>query len=220
MCFQVDLPKSGTIIDVKPHVSVRPIAMLNDKVNNEVTQVLQTLGQNGKTSEDLLPLVYNELRQLAATRMAEQSSGKTLQATALVHEAWLKLFDGNVKVWENRTHFFRAAAQAMRQILIDRARQKLSLKRGAGPVHVNIEDVDVADELPEERFLMIDDALQRLQMKDAELAQIVMLKFFAGLTNAQVAEASGVTERTIQNKWTFAKAWLIKDIEAEQNRSH
>jgi len=194
--------------------------MLNDKVNNEVTQVLQTLGQNGKTSEDLLPLVYNELRQLAAARMAEQSSGKTLQATALVHEAWLKLFDGNVKVWENRTHFFRAAAQAMRQILIDRARQKLSLKRGAGPVHVNIEDVDVADELPEERFLMIDDALQRLQMKDAELAQIVMLKFFAGLTNVQVAEAVGVTERTIQNKWTFAKAWLIKDIEAEQNRPH
>ena len=192
--------------------------MLNDEVNNEVTQVLQTLGQNGKTSEDLLPLVYNELRQLAAARMAEQSSGKTLQATALVHEAWLKLFDGNVKVWENRTHFFRAAAQAMRQILIDRARQKLSLKRGSQPVHVNIEDVDVADEMPEERFLMIDDALQRLQLKDAELAQIVMLKFFAGLTNVQVAEAVGVTERTIQNKWTFAKAWLIKDIEAEQNR--
>lgn len=193
--------------------------MLNDDVNSEVTRVLQSLGPDGKTSEDLLPLVYNELRQLAAARMAQQASGKTLQATALVHEAWLRLFDGNQKVWENRTHFFRAAAQAMRQILMDRARQKLSLKRGANPVHVSIEDVDIADELPEERVLMIDDALQRLQKKDPELAQVVMLKFFAGLTNLEVAEATGVTERTIQNKWTYAKAWLIKDIEAELNRS-
>jgi RNA polymerase sigma factor (TIGR02999 family) len=148
-----------------------------------------------------------------------QSAGQTLQATALVHEAWLRLFDGNLKVWQNRTHFFRAAAQAMRQILMDRARQKMSLKRGARPVYVSIEDVDIADELPEERVLFIDDALQRLQKKDAELAQVVTLKFFAGLTNAEVAEMMGVTERTVQNKWTFAKAWLIKDIEEALNRA-
>src|SRR5258706_5198718 len=191
--------------------------MLNDKAKNEVTQVLQAIGQNGRTSEELLPLVYNELRQLAAARMA-QSAGQTLQATALVHEAWLKLFDGNVKVWENRAHFFRAAAQAMRQILIDRARRKLSLKRGSHPVYVSIEDVDIADTLPEERVLMIDEALQRLQKEDAELAQVVMLKFFGGLTNAEVAEMTGVTERTIQNKWTFAKAWLIKDVEEDLHR--
>lgn len=191
--------------------------MLNDEAKNEVTQVLQALG-NGKTSEELLPLVYNELRQLAAARMAQQSAGKTLQATALVHEAWLKLFDGNVKVWENRTHFFRAAAQAMRQILMDRARQKMSLKRGARPVYVSIEDIDIADELPEERVLLIDEALQRLQKKDPELAQVVMLKFFAGLTNVEVAESTGVTERTVQNKWTYAKAWLIKNIEEELQR--
>jgi len=191
--------------------------MLNDEAKNEVTQVLQALG-NGKTSEELLPLVYNELRQLAAARMAQQSAGRTLQATALVHEAWLKLFDGNVKVWENRTHFFRAAAQAMRQILMDRARQKMSLKRGARPIYVSIEDIDIADELPEERVLLIDEALQRLQKKDPELAQVVMLKFFAGLTNVEVAETTGVTERTVQNKWTFAKAWLIKNIEEELNR--
>jgi RNA polymerase sigma factor (TIGR02999 family) len=191
--------------------------MLNEEVKSEVTQVLQALG-NGRTSEELLPLVYNELRQLAAARMAQQAS-KTLQATALVHEAWLKLFDGNVKIWENRTHFFRAAAQAMRQILMDRARQKMSLKRGARPVYVSIEDIDIADELPEERVLLIDEALERLQNKDAELGQVVMLKFFAGLTNAEVAEAIGVTERTVQNKWTFAKAWLIKNIEEELNRA-
>lgn len=192
--------------------------MLNDEVKSEVTQVLQAISQNSQTSEELLPLVYNELRQLAAARMG-QSAGQTLQATALVHEAWLRLFDGNLKVWQNRTHFFRAAAQAMRQILIDRARQKMSLKRGARPVYVRIEDVDIADELPEERVLFIDEALQRLQKKDAELAQMVTLKFFAGLTNAEVAEVTGVTERTVQNKWTFAKAWLIKDIEEELNRA-
>jgi len=212
------MPVRGDIIDSVHELHlVRRNDMLNDEAKNEVTQVLQALG-NGKTSEELLPLVYNELRQLAAARMAQQSSGKTLQATALVHEAWLKLFDGNIKVWENRTHFFRAAAQAMRQILMDRARQKMSLKRGARPVYVSIEDIDVADEQPEERVLLIDEALQRLQIKDSELAQVVMLKFFAGLTNAEVAESTGVTERTIQNKWTFAKAWLIKNIEEDLSR--
>ena len=191
--------------------------MLNDKAKNEVTLVLQAIGQDGRTSEDLLPLVYNELRQLAAARMG-QSPAQTLQATALVHEAWLKLFDGNVKVWQNRAHFFRAAAQAMRQILIDRARRRLSLKRGSQPVHVSIDDVDIADTLPEERVLMIDDALQRLQKEDPELGQVVMLKFFGGLTNAEVAEMTGVTERTVQNKWTYAKAWLIKDVEEDRKR--
>ncbi|HWH69661.1 MAG TPA: ECF-type sigma factor [Candidatus Sulfotelmatobacter sp.] len=193
--------------------------MLKDEVKGDVTQVLQAIGQDGRTSEELLPLVYNELRQLAAARMAGQSAGQTLQATALVHEAWLRLFDGNVKLWQNRTHFFRAAAQAMRQILMDRARQKLSLKRGARPVYVSIDDVDLAEELPEERVLMIDEALQRLQEKDAELGQVVVLKFFGGLTNAEVAEVTGVTERTVQNKWTFAKAWLLKSIEEEMNRA-
>jgi RNA polymerase sigma factor (TIGR02999 family) len=192
--------------------------MPNDDTKSEVTQVLQAIGQDGQSSEELLPLVYHELRQLAAARMA-QSAGQTLQATALVHEAWLRLFDGNVKVWQNRAHFFRAAAQAMRQILIDRARRKLSLKHGAHPVYVSIEDVDIADELPEERVLMIDESLQRLQAKDPELAQVVTLKFFGGLKNAEVAEMTGVTERTVQNKWTFAKAWLIKDIEKELQRT-
>ena len=189
--------------------------MLNEEVKGDVTRVLQTLGEDGRRSEELLPLVYNELRGLAAARMAAQSPGQTLQATALVHEAWLRLFDGNERVWQNRTHFFRAAARAMRQILVDRARSKLSLKRGARPVYVNIDDVELADESPEERVLLIDEALERLQKKDAELAQVVMLKFFAGLTNAEVAEMHGVTERTVQNKWTFAKAWLLKNIEED-----
>lgn len=191
--------------------------MFNDEVKGDVTRVLQSLDQGGGASEQLLPLVYNELRRLAAARMAGQSAGQTLQATALVHEAWLRLFDGNAQVWQNRAHFFRAAAQAIRQILIERARKKMSLKRGARPVYVSIDDVDIADEMPEERVLMVDEALQRLQARDAELAKVVMLKFFCGLTNGEVAEMTGVTERTVQNKWTFAKAWLVKTIEDEMN---
>ena len=189
--------------------------MNSGKINQDLTKVLQSLGSGNCTSEELLPLVYEELRRLAAARMAGQSAGQTIQATALVHEAWLRLFDGNASVWQNRAHFFRAAAQAMRQILVERARSKLSHKRGCRPEYVSIDDVDVADEMPEERIVLVDEALERLQKKDAELAQVVMLKFFIGLTNAEVAEMTGVTERTVQNKWTFAKAWLLKNIQEE-----
>ena len=183
----------------------------------DLTRVLQCLNPGSSTSEDLLPLVYDELRRLAAANMARQSVGQTLQATALVHEAWLRLFDGNARVWHNRAHFFRAAAQAMRQILVERARRKMSRKRGAHPEHVSIDDVDVAEKMPEERIVMIDEVLERLQKKDQELFQVVMLKFFAGLTNEEVAEMIGVTERTVQNKWTFAKAWLLKTIQEDLN---
>ncbi len=191
--------------------------MSDPAARSDVTRVLQSLDADGRAAEELLPLVYEELRQLAAMRMARQGGGQTLQATALVHEAWLRLFDGNPRVWQNRTHFFRAAAQAMRHILIERARQKLRLKRGARPEYVNIDEVDIADEQPEERVLLIDEALERLEKKDAELAQMVMLKFFGGLTNAEVADMTGVTERTVHNKWVFAKAWLLKNIQDELN---
>jgi RNA polymerase sigma factor (TIGR02999 family) len=115
-------------------------------------------------------------------------------------------------VWRNRGHFFGAAAQAMRRILIERARRKMSAKRGGRAEHIAIEDVDVADTMPDERILLIDEALKQLEAKDPELARIVSLKFFGGLTNVEVAELIGVTERTIQNKWTFAKAWLLESI--------
>ena len=194
--------------------------MPNGETKKDITRVLQSLDSGSCTSEELLPLVYDELRRLAAARVASQPARQTLQATALVHEAWLRLLDGNGRVWQNRAHFFRAAALAMRQILVERARKKLSLKRGARPEYVSIDAVDVADEMPEERILLIDEALERLQKKDADLAQVVMLKFFVGLTNAQVAEMTGVTERTVQNKWTFAKAWLLKCIQQEMNPDH
>lgn len=161
--------------------------------------------------------VYQELRQLAASRMAREMEGQTLQPTALVHEAWLRLQSNSSPVWRNRAHFFGAASEAMRRILIERARRKLRLKRGNRAEHVSIENVDVAQVEPDERILLIDEALTRLNATDPGLARIVTLKFFGGLTNIEVAETMGVTERTIYNKWTFAKAWLLKNIREERN---
>lgn len=186
--------------------------MPNDEVNSDITRILESIEQRAGASEQLLPLVYNELRRLAAARMARESAGQTLQPTALVHEAWLRLFNGNAQVWQSRGHFFGAAAEAMRRILIERARRKMSSKRGGRAEHVNIEEVDIAGVLPDERVLLIDEALYRLEKRDPELARVVTLKFFGGLTNAEVADTMGVTERTVQNKWNFAKAWLTESI--------
>ncbi len=191
--------------------------MPNPEVQPDVTRMLQADEPGGVMSQELLPLVYKELRQLAAARMAREMEGQTLQPTALVHEAWLRLQSSPSPVWRNRAHFFGAASEAMRRILIERARRKLRLKRGQRAEHVSIEDVDVAQTEPDERILLIDEALTRLHATDPELARIVTLKFFGGLTNAEVAETLGVTERTIYNKWTFAKAWLLKNIREERN---
>mgnify|MGYP000990138838 CR=1 FL=1 len=191
--------------------------MIDDQANDDITRVLESLDQSGGASERLLPLVYEELRRLATVRMAKETAGQTLQPTALVHEAWLRLTNGNAKVWRSRGHFFGAAALAMRRILIEGARRKLSAKRGSGVEHVNIEDVEVVDRLPDERILLIDEALARLEATDPELARVVTLKFYAGLTNVEVAEIMDVTERTVQNKWTFAKAWLLESITEDTN---
>ena len=196
-----------------------PVALMsnNSEVLPDLTLMLQANEPGNAVSQELLPLVYKQLRQLAAARMAREMEGQTLQPTALVHEAWLRLQSNSLPVWRNRAHFFGAASEAMRRILIERARRKLRLKRGSRAEHVSIENVDVAQTEPDERILLIDEALTRLNATDPELARIVTLKFFGGLTNAEVAETLGVTERTIYNKWTFAKAWLLKNIREEWN---
>ncbi len=186
--------------------------MPSNEVQGDITQMLQAIKHREAVSEEMTAQVYQELRQLAAVRMARESAGQTLQATALVHEAWLRLFNGNPGIWQNRAHFFAAAAQAMRRILIERARRKMSVKRGERAEHVSIEEVDVVQTLPDERVLLIDEAMERLHKKDPELARVVVLKFFGGLTNVEVGEIMGVTERTVHNKWVFAKAWLLENI--------
>jgi RNA polymerase sigma factor (TIGR02999 family) len=180
---------------------------------NELTLVLEAVSKgDNQAAEELLPLVYGELRRLAAARMAQEAAGHTLQPTALVHEAWLRLIDVSGRTWKNRAHFFGAAADEMRRILIDRARRKSRLKHGGGQPVLDIAELDIAETLPDEKMLLVDEALARFQLKNPEAARVVVLKFFGGLTNEEAAEIIGVNERTIRRQWTFAKAWLYQNI--------
>ena len=183
---------------------------------SNVTLVLDAFNRGeGQASEELLPLVYDELRRIAAARMAQESAGHTLQPTALVHEVWLRLTGGQKQSWENRAHFFGAAAEAMRRILIERARRKSRLKRGSGQALLDIADLDVIAAMPDDKILLVDEALEQLKLEDPEKSKIVMLKFFAGLTNEQAAEILNVNERTVRRQWEFAKAWLFDRIRGE-----
>lgn len=186
---------------------------------NDVTLMLRKIGSDDKLlAEQLLSLVYDELRKLAATQMARESGVQTLQPTALVHEAWLRLVDEPSRTWENRVHFYRAAAQAMRRILIDRARQKSSLKRSAGWERLDIADLDLAAASPGDHLLLIDECLQRLEQEDPESAEIVMLKFFSGLSNEEAARTLGISRATVARRWAFAKVCLFRMIRgAEQD---
>lgn len=181
---------------------------------SDITLMLQAVARGERqASSDLLPLVYEELRQLAAARMARESAGQTLQPTALVHEAWLRLVGEGNRSWENRAHFFGAAAEAMRRILIENARRKSRLKRGGGQLRVDIDELELADTTPDDKILLIDEALERLKAEDPEKAKIVVLKFFGGLTNQEVALSLDVTERTVERQWAFAKAWMFRCIQ-------
>jgi len=183
---------------------------------SDITLMLQAVARGERqASSDLLPLVYEELRQLAGARMAREASGQTLQPTALVHEAWLRLVGEGNRSWENRAHFFGAAAEAMRRILIENARRKSRLKRGGGQVRLNIDDVELADTTPDDKILLIDEALERLKSEDPDKAKIVMLKFFGGLTNQEIAQSLNVTERTVERQWAFAKAWMFRCIQTQ-----
>jgi RNA polymerase sigma factor (TIGR02999 family) len=179
----------------------------------DLTLILQNIGNDQRLlSEQLLPLVYEELRRLAAARLAQEAAGQTLQPTALVHEAWLRLVDERGRTWENRAHFYRAAAQAMRRILIDRARQKSTLKRAGNWQRLDIAELDLEAASPNDRILLIEESLQRLEQEDPESAEIVMLKFFTGLSNKEAARTLGVSESTIERRWAFAKVCLFQMI--------
>jgi len=183
---------------------------------SDVTLILQAVRRgDGQAAEELLPMVYNELRQLAAARMAQESAGQTLQATALVHEAWLRMVGDGDRSWQNRAHFFGAAAEAMRRILIENARRKSRLKRGGGQVRLNIEELELAATTPDDKVLLIDEALARLQVEDPQIARVVTMKYFGGMTNQEAAESLGVTERTVERQWAYAKAWLFRDIRSQ-----
>ena len=184
---------------------------------SEITLVLQAVGRGERNaSEELFPLVYSELRRLAAARMAQEAEGQTLQPTALVHEGWLRLVADGEHNWQNRAHFFRAAAKVMRCILIDNARRKASIRHGGGQCRLNIEDLEISAAAPEDKILAINEALNRLEAEDPEKARVVTLKFFGGLTNEEVAENLGLSLRTVTRLWICAKVKLFRWIREQE----
>ena len=180
------------------------------KPMSEVTHILAAVERGDpRAAEQLLPLVYDELRKLAAQRLAGEKPGQTLQATALVHEAYVRLVGGEQSDgWDGRGHFFFAAAEAMRRILIDRVRHKNTRKAGGGHRRVDLDDFDPALDEPDPELLVLDDALRELEQRHPRKAEVVKLRFFAGLTTAQAAVALGVSTSTAENDWAYARSWL------------
>ena len=180
---------------------------------SEVTEILAA-GQRGdpETPGRLLPLVYEELRRLAARYLAQEKPGQTLQATALVHEAWLRLVEASSQSWENRQRFFAAAANAMRRILIDNARRKQRLRHGGGCERMDVEAIELPQPLLDEELLALDEALERLTQLDPDAARLVELRFFVGLTLQQSADLLAISRRTADRTWAFARAWLFQEL--------
>jgi RNA polymerase sigma factor (TIGR02999 family) len=186
-------------------------------LEHPITEALQAASRGTAMSAgELLPLLYEELRSLAASRLARESATQTLQPTALVHEAWLRLVADPDRTWQNRAHFFGAAAEAMRRILIENARRRARLKHGGGQSRAHLEESDMLETPPDDAVLLVHEALEHLQGQDEALAQLVMLRFFAGLTTPELAETLQISERSAERQWAYAKAWLFRYIRAHR----
>ena len=180
---------------------------------HEITLMLNRIEQGDPQAADrLLPLVYEELRKLAAAKMARESAGQTLQATALVHEAWLRLGGDQQPSWQNRAHFFASAAEAMRRILIDRARSRQAQRHGGGLVRLNADDLELAAAPDDERVLALNDALEKFALVEPQKAKLVKLRYFAGLTIEEAAQTLGISEPTAKRWWAYARAWLFQEM--------
>ena len=180
---------------------------------SDVTQILEAIEQGDpKAAEKLLPLVYEELRKLAAARMANEKPGQTLQPTALVHDAWLKIAGDGQQHFANRRHFFKAAASAMQQILIDVARRKQRLKHGANLVGAELHESRIAMAVPSEELLAVNDALAVLALEDPQAAEVVQMRYFVGMTVPEIAASLDLAPRTVDRHWAFARAWLKRTI--------
>lgn len=180
----------------------------------QLTSILDAAGAGDESAaEKLLPLVYKQLRQLAAAKLAREGPGITLQPTALVHEAWLRLVGSENAHWNGRGHFFGAAAEAMRRILIDRARKRLRERHGHGLVRVDFNELDVAITTDDELLLRVDEALEKLEAQAPERARLVKLRFFTGLSIVEAAETMGVAPVTAKRHWAFARAWLLAELQ-------
>jgi RNA polymerase sigma factor (TIGR02999 family) len=181
---------------------------------SDVTRILTAIEQGDpRAADELLPLVYEELRRLAAQKMAQEQPGQTLQATALVHEAYIRLVGADNRDWSGRTHFFAAAAEAMRRILIDNARRKQRLKRGGPRQKVDLEDAGIIIEGPSEDIIALDEALVKLALEDPVKADLVKLRYFAGLTIEQAARILNISKATADRYWSYSRAWLFYEID-------
>jgi len=189
---------------------------------SDVTRILNSIeAGDPKAADELLPVVYGELRRLAAAKMAAQPPGQTIQATALVHEAFIKLSGGGERRWKNSRHFFAAAAEAMRSILIDRVRRKRAARRGGGKQDLPLDGIEIQIEssTDQETLLMVNEALDQLVAEDPMKAQVVKLRFFVGLSNQEIAEILDVTTRTVERAWAYARAWLFRSLKGDGGKT-
>jgi len=181
---------------------------------SDVTRILDAMQQGDpQAGNQLLPLVYDELRRLAAAKMARESAGHTLQPTALVHEAWLRLVGNESQQWNGRAHFFGAAAEAMRRILIENARRKQAARHGGGQARLDINEIEIAATAKDDELLSVSEALEKLAARDKQKAELVKLRYFAGLTTEEAAEVLGVSVPTADRWWNFSRAWLFEEIQ-------
>ena len=184
---------------------------------SDVTQILGAMQQGDRqASEELLPLVYRELRHLAAARMANEAPGQTLQPTALVHEAWLRLVGAEQQTWQNRAHFFGAAAEAMRRILIESARRKRALRHGGGQQRLDLQEVEIAAPTTDDELIALSEALEEFAVEDGPKAELVKLRYFTGLTTKEAAEILNISVPTADRWWAYSRAWLFKEISAHR----
>lgn len=183
---------------------------------SDVTRILQSLESGDpRAAAELLPLVYGELRKLAAARMAQESPHQTLQPTALVHEAWLRLAGNENVKWDGRAHFFGAAAEAMRRILIENARRKHARRRGGGQPPLDIAGFEIAAPMKDDELLAMDEALEKFAALDSRKAELVKLRYFVGLTSEEAAKILGISDPTAKRWWAYARAWLYQEIQGE-----
>lgn len=187
---------------------------------SEITRILDAAQNGDPTAADqLLPLVYQELRRLAAHKMANEPAGHTLQPTALVHEAWLRLAGNGDQKWNGRAHFFGAAAEAMRRILIESARRKQAVRHGGGQARIEIGEIDIAAPVKDDELLAISETLEKFAVEDKQKAELVKLRYFVGLTSGQAAEVLGISVPTADRWWNFSRAWLFEEMQREQKSS-
>jgi RNA polymerase sigma factor (TIGR02999 family) len=184
----------------------------------DVTRILEAAQQGDPHAADqLLPLVYEELRKLAASKMAHERPDQTLQPTALVHEAWLRLVGNEKQKWNGRAHFFGAAAEAMRRILIENARRKAAARHGGGEARLDINQIEIATTAPDDELLAVNDALEKFAAYDLQMAELVKLRYFVGLTTEDAAEVLGISVRTAERWWSYSRAWLYQEFERQRS---